>query len=68
MLWLVSTEFLPENPINTATIKQYNLILKNVVIRTPVSRGIRSPLKVVRGDQLIDPPDHNIPFEMIPLN
>jgi len=34
---------------------------------TPVSRGIRTPLKVVRADQLIDPPDHNMPFEMIPL-
>ena len=25
------------------------------------------PLKVVRGYQLIDPPDHNMPFEIIPL-
>ena len=32
-----------------------------------MSRGIRSPLKEVRGDQFIDPPDHNMPFEMIPF-
>ena len=25
------------------------------------------PLKMVRGDQLIVPPDHNMPFEIIPL-
>src|SRR6218665_3977206 len=30
----------------------------------PVSRGIRSALKVVRRDQLIEPPDHNMAFKI----
>jgi len=30
--------------------------------------GFDPPHKVVWGDQLIDPLDHNMPFEMIPLN
>jgi len=33
----------------------------------PVSGGIWSPIKVVRSDQLIDPPDHNMPLKMIPV-
>ena len=33
----------------------------------PVLHGIRSPLKVVQGDQLIDPLDHNMPFEKVLL-
>ena len=37
------------------------------MVKTPLSRGIRSPLKVVREDQLLVPPDHKMPFEMIPL-